>query len=51
MEEKNQTSDWTKVSEVELIYKSKVKASERPKISDSREAYAFTHVSLGPEQN
>ena len=41
MEGKNQTSDWTKVSEVELIYKSKVKASERPKISDSREAYAL----------
>ena len=41
MEGKNQTSDWTKVSEVELIYKSKVKASERPKISDSREAYTL----------
>jgi DNA repair protein RadC len=41
MESKNQNSDWTKVSEVELIYKSKVKASERPKISDSREAYAL----------
>jgi len=41
MEGKNQTSDWTKVSEVELIYKSKVKASERPRISDSRGAYAL----------
>jgi DNA repair protein RadC len=41
MEEKNQSSDWTKVSEVELIYKSKVKASERPRISDSRQAYAL----------
>ena len=41
MEGKNQTSDWTKVSEVELIYKSKVKASDRPRISDSREAYAL----------
>ena len=41
MEERNQASDWTKVSEVELIYKSKVKASERPRIRDSSEAYAF----------
>jgi DNA repair protein RadC len=41
MEGQSQSSDWTKVSEVELIYKSKVKASERPRISDSREAYAL----------
>ncbi len=41
MEGKNQNSDWTKVSEVELIYKSKVKASERPRIRDSREAYTL----------
>ncbi len=41
MEEKNQASNWTKVSEVELIYKSKVKASERPRIRDSREAYTI----------
>ena len=51
MEGKNQTSDWTKVSEVELIYKSKVKASERPKISDSREAYALLMFHWDHEQN
>ena len=33
----NQTA-WQKVAEVELIYKSKVKASERPKINSSKEA-------------
>jgi DNA repair protein RadC len=41
MENQNQTSDWTKVSEIELIYRSKVKASERPRIRDSQEAYAL----------
>src|SRR5665213_863077 len=39
METKNQTTDWMKVAEVELIYKSKVKASERPRIMDSKDAY------------
>jgi DNA repair protein RadC len=33
--------DWTKVSEVELVYRSKVKASERPRVKDSREVYDF----------
>ncbi len=33
----NQTA-WQNVAEVELIYKSKVKASERPKISTSKDA-------------
>jgi len=41
MEIKNQTTDWTKVSEVELIYRSKVKASERPRIRQSKDAYAL----------
>jgi DNA repair protein RadC len=39
MESKNQTTDWMKVAEVELIYKSKVKASERPRITDSKDVY------------
>jgi DNA repair protein RadC len=39
--EKGNETDWTKVSEVELIYKSPIKASERPKVGDSREAYAL----------
>jgi len=34
----NQT-EWYKVAEVELIYKSKVKASERPQIGASKDAY------------
>src|ERR1700690_208986 len=33
--------DLTKVSEVELIYRSKVKASERPRLKDSKEVYDF----------
>ena len=31
--------DWCKVAEVELVYKSKVKASERPQIRTSKECY------------
>jgi DNA repair protein RadC len=41
MEGQSQSPDCTKVSEIELIYKSKVKASERPRIRDSREAYTL----------
>ena len=32
-------SDWCKVAEVELVYKTKVKASERPHIRTSKECY------------
>lgn len=32
---------WTMVSEVELIYKSKIKAADRPKIKRSSDAYAL----------
>lgn len=31
--------EWTKVAEVELVYKTKVKASERPKISSVKDCY------------
>ncbi|HEY4967188.1 MAG TPA: JAB domain-containing protein [Puia sp.] len=41
MEIKNQETDWTKASEVELIYRSKVKASERPRIRQSKDAFAL----------
>ena len=34
-----ESSDWTKVSEIELIYKSKIKASERPQVKDSKSAF------------
>src|SRR3954471_5159139 len=39
METKVNTSGLYKVSEVELIYKTKVKASERPQITTSKDAY------------
>lgn len=38
MESTMTTTAWQNVAEVELTYKSKVKASDRPKISSSREA-------------
>lgn len=34
-----QFPEWTKVAEVELVYKTKVKASERPKINSVKDAY------------
>ena len=37
--------DWSKVAEVELVYRSKIKASERPIVRTSREAnYLFSHM-------
>src|ERR1700680_2387646 len=41
MEKSIRPADWTKVSEVELVYRSKIKASERPKLKDSKEVYEF----------
>jgi hypothetical protein len=34
-----ESADWTKVSEVDLVYRSKIRASERPQIRDSKSAY------------
>lgn len=34
-----QLPEWTKAAEVELVYKSKVKASQRPVIRDSNDSY------------
>ena len=34
-----QFPEWTRVAEVELVYKTKVKASERPKITSSKDIY------------
>lgn len=31
--------EWSKVAEVELVYKTKVKASERPLIKTSKDCY------------
>ncbi len=39
MESKMNQTEWNKVAEVELIYKSKVKASERPQITSFRDAF------------
>ena len=41
MEELMKPGGLNQIAEVELIYKSKVKASERPKISHSRDAYVI----------
>ncbi len=37
--ETSNTLAWNQVSEIELIYKSKVKPSERPKVTTSKDAY------------
>ena len=39
MENRQLAFDWTKVSEVELVYKSKVKPGDRPSVKSSKEAY------------
>lgn len=41
MEKLINTTDWMKVAEVELVYKSKIKASERPSIHTSKDAHAL----------
>jgi len=37
----NENSSWKTVSEIELIYKTKVKSSDRPKITSTKSAYAI----------
>ncbi|WP_343614975.1 JAB domain-containing protein [Flavobacterium sp.] len=39
MKNQNQNTEWQKVSEIELIYKSRVKSADRPYITSSRDAY------------
>jgi DNA repair protein RadC len=40
MEQQNmQLPEWSRVAEVELVYKTKVKASERPKVNSSKDIY------------
>lgn len=39
MEKKLQEIDWTNVAEIEIVYKTKVKPSERPKIERSSDIY------------
>ena len=38
-QEMNQQPEWYKLAEVELVYKTKVKASERPMVRDSKSMY------------
>ncbi len=35
------TQDWTQVAEIELVYKPKVKPSQRPLVRDSKDAYSL----------
>jgi len=37
----NENSSWKTVSEIDLIYKTKVKSSERPKITSSKSAFSI----------
>ncbi|MBS1918261.1 MAG: JAB domain-containing protein [Bacteroidetes bacterium] len=41
MEKQTTARNWYQIDEVELIYRSKMKASERPKVLSSKEAYEF----------
>jgi DNA repair protein RadC len=41
MEKQPTARNWYQIDEVELVYRSKMKASERPKVSSSKEAYEF----------
>jgi DNA repair protein RadC len=41
MEKKHEARNWSKVAEVELVYKSKVKAADRPQVTTSADAYAI----------
>lgn len=42
MEQQNmQHQEWTRVTEVELVYRTKIKVSERPKINSSADIYAI----------
>jgi DNA repair protein RadC len=42
----NSTKNWQIVSEVELVYKTKVKTSERPQIEPSKETYTLLKALL-----
>jgi DNA repair protein RadC len=50
MKTKKEKEDWRIASEIELIYKTKVKASERPHISSSRTAYKLALKSWNPNK-
>lgn len=48
MKKATHSSNWDRVSEIELVYRSKVKASERPKIQSSSDAYEIVLASWDP---
>jgi DNA repair protein RadC len=50
METTVNNTDWMKVAEIELIYRSKVKASERPQIHKSTEAYRLLLQQWNPDK-
>lgn len=41
MEQMMQLPEWARVAEVELVYRTTIKASERPKISSSKDIYSI----------
>jgi DNA repair protein RadC len=41
MEKKKESLDCIRISEVELVYRSRVKASDRPRIRESKDAFAI----------
>lgn len=41
MEKTLQQTDWTQVAEIEIVYKTKVKPSSRPKITGSKDIYSL----------
>jgi DNA repair protein RadC len=43
-------SEWSKVAEVELVYKTNVKASERPKIVTSKDCYDILKRVWNPDK-
>jgi DNA repair protein RadC len=43
MEQTTNQPEWSKVAEVELVYKTKVKASERPQVKTSHDSYNILH--------
>lgn len=48
MKNQHQNTEWQKVSEIELIYKTRVKSTERPCITSSRDAYRILLDSWDP---
>lgn len=50
MEKENSKPDWYYVAELELVYKSKVKPSQRPQVSSSRDIYKLLLGLWNPEK-